>query len=729
MALAGAVAWPVVQGAGRAGFVFSGLLWAGLLVASLVPGLVMLLWRRGRRRWANGLRTVVLGALLLAVVACWGLGMANGERYLGARESLGSGDRYVAVIVCDGANLRQARDLFMKGVKDPSRYTDVASTMFPTISRTFMQNGAFTANGLSVWPSSSVPAHTAIVTGCYPRETGVMGQRQFNPATLHHNSYIGIGISALKSVMSAQVRTLYECFPRARSLVVLQIANRGASLYVPTTPEDEQVVKWTTQVVDATDALGRLAGQHELPRILVLTLPDIDHQTHNMPLNDRRATEVYLAQDKHVAAIFELYRRKGIFDKTLFVLCADHGMEQVRNHVTIDNLMDDLRFHVFQSLKWSVVPQWGSFEANLWVGRKTQFRHLYDAVALWGGNSDALLYVRGQEKDAAGHLVRDGWDIRPSDRNLHSYSVGGDTVDIIQRLLEYSPGIGLVMTNPSRHIFRVYGRAGQGQIEEREAGGAPQFRYRVTRGGDPLRYAADPRLRAMMARGEWFGDAQWAEATYLQHYPDALRRIAYSFENPNSGDMHVVATDGWDFAPYYVTWQVLSGSHGSLNQEASLVPIMFYGPGVRRVELPYARTVDILPTILAYLNAGTPGRISGRALPIFTDAAKERAVGQAAGGGFRDAAVSDGRYDYWLEHSYASYDRRLMRRSRAGGKPEVLVQSVREACSALRAGPNLTLEMRGGTDGRLLMRVVYAGETKRGPVVAYDVGRRRFTGQ
>ncbi len=723
--LVGALMVPLVAGAGVFGVVVFLALFVVVAVLVLLFALIAAVWRPCRFRIINFLRGLILVVIFCVNAVVGLLGGAAAFSFTRDRGELPLPDRYVAVIVADGANLYQARDLLMKGIDDDAKYATTISDELPNISRYFINEGAFTANGISVWPSSSVPAHTGIMTGCYPRKTGVMGQRQFRPSGPRHISYIGLGILELGRQLSRQAKTLCEYFPDVRSLVVLQIAHRGASLYIPTPVSDELVVSRASEVIEATDFLGKYSGKSEIPRLVVMTLPDIDHQTHNALFNDQRSVAIYTNVDKLVGEMVDLYKAKGIYNKTLFVLCADHGMEEVHDHLTIDNLMHDLRFEVFQSLKWTMMPAWGSFEANFHVARRDKFANLYDAVSLWGGNSDALVYVRDQQRDAAGNVTETGWKTRPNDETLKNYSVGGTDVDVIQRLIDYSPGIGLVCTNPEHHVFNVYSKVGTGEIAERDQGGITEFRYTVVKGEDPLGYAANPAIEPFIRTGAWLSDAQWVELTYLEHYPDGLRRLACSFENPNSGDMHIVATDGWDFAPYYVAKHVLSGSHGSLNLHASLVPIMFHGPGIRNIELPYGRTVDILPTILKYF--GMDGDAAdGRPLPVFADDDKNGAIMGEARNVFATGRFEDASYVYELEHTYASYDRRIVRTHKVTQTQQVMVPSVRAALPELQEQANSTLELIGLSDGKLILRKVYPGQDLVGDTVTLDVVTRRF---
>ncbi|MHB9107798.1 MAG: alkaline phosphatase family protein [Armatimonadota bacterium] len=666
------------------------------------------LWRGGRFRVLNGLRAIVLALFVLAGLGGWLYGGLSVYRFTSDRAELPIPDRYVAVIVVDGASLLQARELLYKGLDDKAQYDRAVGDAFPNISKYFLTGGSFTACGVSVWPSSSIPAHTGIVTGCYPRTTGVMGQRQFNAKERRYTSYIGLGILAHRTILERGVKTIGEWFPHVRSLDVVQVANRGCSLYVPSPPHDELAVRRLAQMLD----LAGLFGKEEIPRIAVITLPDIDHLTHNSFVSDQKSIDLYLQTDRTVGEILDLYKSKGIFEKTLFVVVADHGMGEVRNHVTLDNLMHDMRFDTFQSFKWTAVPARGSFEANAWLGTRGRFDRVYNCVPLWGGNSDALLYVKGQQG------TNTNWDIPVTDEMLQRYMVGGTEIDVIRRLLDYSPGIGLIFTNPQRDTYNVYGHGGQGQILERVEQGRREFSYRVISGNDPLEYAQHPATAPFVKSGAWLDDQAWLRLTYLSHYPDAVRRIAFSFGHPNAANLHIVAADDWDFTPYYVAKRVLVGSHGSLNAQQSLVPIMFHGPGIKRGELAYGRTVDILPTILAYFGQEN-ANLDGRPLPVFADEDKNARL--TAGTGCSASPPANG---YCLEAPYASYDRRIVRYR--DGKREVIIPSLRAAVPALRAQPNITAEYAGYQAPHLLLRVIYSGEQRADGLLQFNTATRKF---
>lgn len=159
---------PLIARTGLAGVMVYLALFLLTAILCLLLWLVIRFWPRGRFRAFNFLRAFLILVLALVSGCLYVSGARAIVRFFGDRGELPIPDRFVAVIVCDGARLIQAEALLMEGLEDESLYATTISRNFPTISRYFIQNGAFTANGLSVWPSSSVPAHTGIMTGSYP---------------------------------------------------------------------------------------------------------------------------------------------------------------------------------------------------------------------------------------------------------------------------------------------------------------------------------------------------------------------------------------------------------------------------------------------------------------------------------------------------------------------------------------------------------------------------------
>jgi len=571
-------------------------------------------WRQTRRTRYLLLASLALGPALALISA-----LVYEAAHLTARDGLLAGkDRYVVLVVVDGGSFERALELFSESARDEERYREEINRAFPNISQLFLGKGAYTLNGVTIWPSSSVPANTAIITGSYPRRNGIVGQRYYERRLRHHMSFIGLGVTAHNNELSPRVKTIYEYFPEARSLAVVQICNRGCSLYVPGTPNDDYAERAWEWVVMSLNGLGRRTGGVGIPRLMVITFAHIDKLSHTRHLDSSEVVDAYKNVDRLIGRMMAFLDSRDLLSKTTFVLTADHGIAPVTNHLTIDRVLEDLRFDTFQSLKYLVKTDWGSFESNFWKGTRRKFDRQYNCLALWGGNSDALLYFKGQERDAKGAVVRSSWDIVPTQECLENYRCGGEDINIIERLLQHSPGIHLIITSPKPNEYLVHTAEGVSRITCRpldETSAA--YRYDVLSGEDPLEYAGTPALRPYVSTGRWLTDREWLELTCTLHYPDALHRLANSFGTPRSGDLHLVAAENWDFTPAGVSRNVLTGSHGGLDRKQSMVPIMFWGHGIKRAELVTGRTVDILPTILKLLEVPyDPAAVSGKPLDV-----------------------------------------------------------------------------------------------------------------
>ncbi len=580
-----------------------------------ISGICLLRRWRQKRRVRHLIFALLASAPALVLVPA----LAYMAAHLTAQDGLLAGqDRYVVLIVVDGGSFERAVELFEQAARDDEQYREEINRAFPNISQLFLREGAYTLNGVTIWPSSSVPANTSIVTGAYPRKTDIVGQRYYERSLRHHMSFIGLGITAHNNELSTDVRTIYEYFPEARSVAVIQICNRGCSLYVPGQPDDEYAERAWEWIVLCLNGLAQRTGVPGVPRLTVITFGHIDHMSHTTYLDSPEAVEAYINVDKLIGRMTAFLSSRGLLDKTIIVLTSDHGIAPVTNHLTIDRVLEDLRFDTFQSFKYLVKTEWGMFESNFWNGGRRDFDKRYNCVALWGGNSDALLYFKGQERDAQGAVVRSSWDIIPTQESLENYHCGGEDINIVERLLQHSPGIRFVITHPAPNQYLIRTLEGASRITEQpltEVDAA--YRYDVLWGEDPLEYAHEPTLEPYVSTGRWLTDREWLDLTCTMHYPDAIHRLANSFGSPRSADLHLVAADGWDFTPAGLSRKVLTGSHGGLDRKQSMVPIMFWGRGVKRAELMTGRTVDILPTILELLDVPyDPAAVSGRPLDV-----------------------------------------------------------------------------------------------------------------
>jgi hypothetical protein len=116
------------------------------------------------------------------------------------------------------------------------------------------------------------------------------------------------------------------------------------------------------------------------------------------------------------------------------------------------------------------------------------------------------------------------------------------------------------------------------------------------------REAAELRFRPAADGWETSGDA-----AILDH-PDALHRAWSALANPNAGELLVSAARGWEFSDIGGRHHAGGGSHGSLVEEDSVVPVLTIG-----VDAPIRRITDVMPAALDHFGVAAPPYVGATA--------------------------------------------------------------------------------------------------------------------
>jgi len=99
-------------------------------------------------------------------------------------------------------------------------------------------------------------------------------------------------------------------------------------------------------------------------------------------------------------------------------------------------------------------------------------------------------------------------------------------------------------------------------------------------------------------RGE--GWETTGDPSILDH-PDALHRSWSALANPNGGELLVSATEGWELLDIGGRAHSGGGSHGSLGEHDSVVPMLTVG-----VDAAPARITEVTPAVLAHFGVDVP---------------------------------------------------------------------------------------------------------------------------
>ncbi len=239
--------------------------------------------------------------------------------------------KHALVLILDGLNHNELMD-------------GVVAGRYPNLARIVDEHAAIFSGGSVVgWPSFSLPGHVSIFTGAWQGHHGMISNSFYDRET--GGSGPGISLSemlanrdagrrAMDQYLSPDVETLFEAVARSSPEGVIasinELTTRGATwdptaALPPAPPTDIAVYALADEA-----ALLQVAHVFEVagpPALMAVSLylSDAAGQDYGPHGDDARAA--LEETDVRVGKIIDQYQDAGVFDDTVFVLTADHGME------------------------------------------------------------------------------------------------------------------------------------------------------------------------------------------------------------------------------------------------------------------------------------------------------------------------------------------------------------------------------------------------------------------
>lgn len=509
-------------------------------------------------------------------------------------------DKYGIMILADGLRA----DLFFEMLE---------AGKLPLIKEHIVDRGAM-MECVGSLPSTTGPAHLPFLTGTLPGRNHVTGIRWVDRRSRICRDYCtGLEGVLINNDYGLEVPTLFEILHGEKTAAIYGIVNKGAThIKLPALREAWWASggNWEQFDTKAADLVEDLYKKRPL-RFAFVWMPGIDHLAHFEGPTSETVQRALMNVDQQVGRIVDALKRCGIYDRTMISLVADHGLRDNEKHVALVDHLADLGLNVKRELgaegEWAVI-------------------HRYNAVVAVSGNAFAHVYLCDDEGKPGESVSTHGWqweskkelksrfqhswkwEKEAAYESIRSFPVGGDKrVDLVEALLDQE-GVGILIVAQKWGKYSIFSSSGSGVIE-RDSNG---YRYSF-QGDDPLGYADTTDTAALVADGKFHSGDEWLKASWDSAHPDAVMQICQLFNSHRCGDIVVLAAPGWDLMD-----EGHIGSHGSIEREEIMVPVVLAGPGIAEKRLKYARTIDIFPTYLKFLglNPG-PLEIDGRALDIF----------------------------------------------------------------------------------------------------------------
>lgn len=257
----------------------------------------------------------------------------------------GETPEYAIIIILDGLSHTELQ----------SALTD-SNYDIPNI-RSLIQDGVFFDYGhITNYFSVTFPSHTVIATGVYAGHHGIVNNLYYLRESGRVLTLLDLGVGPAK-YLREEVETIFEAYHRnfgrydekrnkngKFSASINEPATRGAtyatletlvydfSSYkydeLPTMDELKEVTSAdNTGVNQMIYLFEKEKEKFPIPSLVMINLTTTDSAGHGWGPHGDIMKKVLSQTDFRVGRILKLYKDRGVFNKTLVVLTADHGME------------------------------------------------------------------------------------------------------------------------------------------------------------------------------------------------------------------------------------------------------------------------------------------------------------------------------------------------------------------------------------------------------------------
>ena len=180
----------------------------------------------------------------------------------------------------------------------------------------------------------------------------------------------------------------------------------------------------------------------------------------------------------------------------------------------------------------------------------------------------------------------------------HGQTTVQDAAQLELPLARFSDEIVVTASNRAGQVYLLPDARCEAADLARSLDGEVAVETTLRREGDEAvarREGEEVRFRPNETGWEWSGDA-----SILDH-PDAFHRSWSALANPNAGELLVSATEGWELMDMGGRDHSGGGSHGSLIEGDSIVPLLTIG-----VDAAPSRITDVTPAVLEHFGVEVP---------------------------------------------------------------------------------------------------------------------------
>jgi len=496
--------------------------------------------------------------------------------------------------------------VLVDGVRADVFYQMLDQGLLPNIEKHVARRGVVVRNAVTVFPSTTGPAHAPFLTGEFPGPLNVPGIRWFDRAKNSYQDYgplawleferdyVGPEAFAMNKDLSNEVETIFEKLKDQITAAIFEPITRGANFIYPplanvmakvfgplkafTWGHVDALAARTFELIYRCSSLVKwLEIPSEPPAFSAVYMPGVDEISHERGPHAESVKHAIQNVDTQIGHMANTLIDLGLYDETSIVISSDHGHRPTSLHFDLGRFLStvglDVRFFPATFLQGL-----GEFDATVAVSGNGM-AHVYLAAE---GAEDVVLPIQ---------YIKHDWKRKPSLEDLEDYKIRKGRVNMMELLSNLLP-VEQVFVAENRTTCHVYSDDGHGVIMKR---GQNEYCYDVAEGSDPLGYTSLVE-KGRIAYGEWLNDQEWLAATCECDFPDGPVQISQIFESERSGDLIINSRMGWDLMPELAPHV---GTHGGLHAGEMKVPLLVANSSCElQPDHPF-RTTDVFEMLLA----------------------------------------------------------------------------------------------------------------------------------
>jgi hypothetical protein len=467
--------------------------------------------------------------------------------------------------------MRRCFLLLVDGLRPDVADARLAAGDLPHI-RSMLETGGRSI-AITSFPSTTSVAYLPFLTGAAPGRCNVPSIRWLERSGYRGRwwrdrafvrSYCGYQAPQLDADISPEVRTIFELVPESIGIFT-PVARGLTARRDPSRLERKlwgSVAHWAKWHQPSDDAVSRhLLRSVDRPwRFVFAQFPAVDGYSHQ---SGPDSAPVYRALQRVDATVGRLRQRlaeRGELDQSLVLVVSDHGLSPVHTHL---DLADWFRSRGVPTMAHPVV----------WTRTPK-------AAVMVAGNGSAMVYARPEEPRES------RWPVEQL-RRRESFESSEDLVDALLK----ERAVALLAAESAEGGIWLAGKGGDARLVRQ----GDDFVYQPL-SGDPL-----------MVGSRWSGSSrEWLERTWDGPFPDAVFNLHDQFRSSRSGDLLVIAREGYDFRGRFELPEHRAG-HGSLIRAHMQTPVWSSRP----ISVRPLRTVDLFPSMLDWLGVSPPPVMDG----------------------------------------------------------------------------------------------------------------------